>query len=191
MFTSRLWLRALAVALPIVVGASNAKASVIYTLTGSGSDAFGTATTFGFTYTSPTFITSDTFGVTPDSCQIGDGSAFTCTTMDFDVSPNQFAVDHPPGLDDYLSFGSHDIGTGSSGGGFLFFQAGAFGAVGIYSTVGYPMQTPDTGNFGQATLTVTTDVSTVPLPAALPLLAGGIGAFGLVAFRGRRKRGVV
>ena len=177
--TMRLSAFAMAAALICGVSAGSARASVIYTLTASGSSGFGAATTFGFTYTAPAFITGDTLGVTPGTCSIGDGSAFTCNTMDFDVSTNQFA-----GTDDLLVFGSHQIG-GSDSTGFLFFQAGAFGAAGVYSNSGYPQNTPGFGNFAQATLTV--EVAAVPLPAALPLLAGGLGVLGLVARRRNRK----
>jgi hypothetical protein len=42
------------------------------------------------------------------------------------------------------------------------------------------------GAFEQATFTVT-DVSATPLPAALPLFAGGLGALGLFGWRSKRR----
>jgi hypothetical protein len=42
------------------------------------------------------------------------------------------------------------------------------------------------GTFNPATFTVT-EVTATPLPAALPLFAGGLGALGLLAWRRKRK----
>lgn len=60
-------------------------------------------------------------------------------------------------------------------------------------TIEYPfldfVESPD-GGFGNQAAdgeTVRYDVSTVPVPAALPLLASGLGIMGLVAARRRRK----
>ena len=152
-----------------------ANATVVYTL--SGVDAFGIpGKNFGFSFTAANFITADAFGQVLDSCSIvGD----TCTTADFDVSTNQFG-----GLEDLIVFKVDS----SSSSGFLFFAQGALGAAGVYNSIGIPAGTPCCyGSFATAVLTVRDGTSgVVPLPAALPLLASGLGAFGLFGWRRKR-----
>jgi hypothetical protein len=143
--------------------------------------SFGFA--FGFTYRSPTFIAADRFGVTPNSCYFGSASSgYECSTMDFSVPPHSGL---PGNVDDLLLFGFMSTDGSYSGDGRLFFQVGAFGAPGVYSNAGYPTH-GGAENFADATLTVT--VSAVPLPATLPVLAGGLGVLGMLVHRGRRKR---
>lgn len=61
---------------------------------------------------------------------------------------------------------------------------------GKYAVVPYAQQALEVGTFNvDYTFTFeTTGSSVVPLPASLPLLASGLGGFGLVAWRRKRKR---
>jgi hypothetical protein len=148
------------------LSANSARASVVYSLSGTDVNQFGGGIQFSFVYTSPTFITTSTLGVTPDSCSIGSPN-FTCSTENF--LPNT-------GGHDYIEFGYNAVG-GGGGSGTEFFPVGDFATPGAYpSSDGF---SPD------ALLTVT--VSQTPLPAALPLFAAGLGVVGALARRRKRK----
>jgi hypothetical protein len=146
-----------------------------------------------FSLTKASFITNGTF--TPDSCT-DDNVAFSCGDMEFNNVPNDFNVGG-----DFLSFGhSYDDGTTAfSGGAFFFFAPGAFGAVGTYTTDGWPINGPPIGpengygccfgNAGFATLKVSgaPDGAAIPEPGAWALMITGFGGAG-AALRRRRNR---
>jgi len=145
-----------------------------------------------FSLTRSTFITNGTF--TPDSCT-DDNAAFTCGDMEFNNFPNGFNVGG-----DFLSFGhSYDDGTTAFGGGaFFFFAPGAFGAVGTYTTDGWPINGPPIGpdngfgccfgNAGFATLTVSgAPDGGIPEPGTWSLMILGFGGAGALLRRRRDK----
>jgi hypothetical protein len=146
-----------------------------------------------FTLVRPTFITNGAF--TPDSCT-DDNAYFTCGTMEFDNTPNQFNVGG-----DFISFGySYDDGNIAFGGGsFYFFQPGAFAAVGSYTNDGWPINGPPIapepngydccfGNAGPARLEVSGSPDTaVPEPGAWALMILGFAGAGSVLRRHRAR----
>jgi hypothetical protein len=144
---------------------------------------------FDFAYSATDFLTDYTLvpAASLTNALIADGSTYFLTGIGFDPRPvNQFG-----GSDTFVDV-KYDSSpeTGITGGGFLFFQAGALRAPGVYSSQGFPVGTPDAGNFGTAAMTVVAahpepDPSVIPLPAGLPLLLAGLGALGLL----RRRRG--
>lgn len=174
-----------AMVLGLVTAPSNA--AVVYSLTGSA-PFYDTDTgeelgrnDFGFTLTLSDFLSSNITDQPLDSCYY---DTFTCTTASFQPSPNSFSA---PGLNDYIGFNYLDSG-GGGGTGFLFFLPGALGALGVYFSEGGASGTPNYGSFGEATLTVTGGPNgVVPIPAALPLLASGLGALGFIGWRRKRK----
>ena len=199
---------ALYAALMLPMGALPAAASVFYTITGTGGfpvyvlDDEGNNVTvfeiddegnefsyfltenvflpFEAVFTAPDFISSYQL-VVPNGSMIGDGTTYFVTELGFDPgSPNTWG-----GTDTFVDF-KYDSNIGLGGGGFLFFQAGALGAPGVYFTDGFPQGTPGFGNFGTARLSVFDwrDIGVIPLPASLPLLLGGLGMLAL--FRRRR-----
>lgn len=167
----------------LAVAAGSANASVIYTLVGSAPADGGTipGQSFSATLTLPDFITSDLTGADWDSCLIGDGTLYECIAPTFEPALNGFG-----GNDDFIGFSYNDLVNGGGGTGFLFFEAGAFGAPGIYSNNGYPVATPGYGNFAPARLIVEGDGQPAPVPGSLPLLLLGLGSIGAALRRGRR-----
>jgi hypothetical protein len=162
------------------LGIGGAQAAT-YTLTITGFDlGSGPIESASASLTLPGFITSDLVNQPWDSCTMTGG--FTCTIATFDVAPNTFG-----GNDDFIDFKYESPSSG--GGGFLFFQAGAMGTPGVYSTVGFPQDTPGFGNFGEGLLTVTAEA--VPVPAALPLFIGGLGVIGFMARRRKQNSAAV
>lgn len=139
----------------------------------------------GFMLERADFIVDGTF--TPDSCT-DDNAAFACGDMEFNAFPNAFDVQG-----DFLSFrSSYDDGTIAFGGGaFYFFQPGAFGAAGTYTTDGWPINNPGCcfGNAGFATLVVegAPDAGAVPEPASWALMILGFAGAG-AALRRRTER---
>ena len=170
-----------------------AQAAVVYTLTGSGdfqgfldNPSGPVVESFSLTYTSPTFITSDLLNVSIPGCSIT-GGQFGCTGASFNIYPT-----FPPGVPGIPAGGdivSLEFTTPTgSGGAALVFDLGAFGAVGVYPAIPVIEFTPGqfAGSFTlDATLTVSA-ASAVPLPAALPLFASGLGVLGLFARRRRK-----
>jgi hypothetical protein len=183
----RTWGSSIAVAAVVAISAAmgSANAAVVYTLqTGlydpDGDDGpIGMTASATFTLTLPTFITSPLESVTLDSCSISGAAGYSCSTSTFYTKANPFG-----GTDDYIGFNSSTEDGGGTG--FLFFVSGALGAPGVYSNLGFPVNTPGFGNFAEATLTVSGG-SEVPLPAALPLFATVLAGGGLVAWRRKRK----
>lgn len=147
-----------------------------------------------FTLTRATFITNGTF--VADACS-DDNAFFECRDLEFNNFPNQFDVGG-----DFLAFGhTYDDGVRAFGGGaFYFFASGAFGAVGTYTTDGWPINGPPIaqdpngfgccfGNAGFATLTVSgSPDSGVPEPTAWALMIAGFGGLGAML---RRRRPMV
>jgi hypothetical protein len=176
-----------------------AEAAVVYTFTGQQTIGLGpvdpndpdgpqneVVVHTSFTLERATFITDGTF--TPDSCT-DDNASFTCGDMEFNAFPNAFNVQG-----DFLSFGhSYDDGTTAFGGGaFYFFQPGAFGAAGVYTTDGWPINAPGCcyGNAGFATLVVSgapDPGGAVPEPTTWALMITGFGGAGAM-LRRRRTR---
>lgn len=182
-----------------------ADAAVTYTFVGGQTLDFGpvdpenpdgdritqpVATTF--TLTTADFITNGVY--TPDSCG-SDNANFACGQMEFDNFANQFNVGG-----DFISFGySYEDANNSFGGGaFYFFQPGAFGAAGVYTTDGWPTNGPPSsqedngyaccyGSAGFATLTVSgSPDGAIPEPATWALMITGFGGAGAM-LRRRRK----
>lgn len=189
-------------ALAACLGAPAAQAAVTYTFAGSMTlslvnpeDPEGpfleTPVTMSFTLTRPGFITDGTF--TPDSCT-DDNAFFSCGDMEFNTFPNAFNVGG-----DFMSFGySYNDGVANAfgGGGFYFFASGAFGAPGVYTTDGWPVNGPPVGqnefdccfgNAGFATLTVSgsPDVGGIPEPGTWALMILGFGGAGAMLRRRR------
>lgn len=170
-----------------------AKASVVYTLSGSGDFQFflsgspgdPVVENFSFVFTTPTFITSNMANVAIPGCAIS-GGQFGCTGASFDIYPT-FTPTVPgiPAGGDIISL-QFTTPTGEAGGA-LVFDAGAFGALGVYTTLAVIEHFPGqfAGSFANATLTITQ--SEVPLPAALPLFASILAGGGLIAWRRKRK----
>ena len=156
--------------------APEAKASVVYTVTGTTNNTsiFGdTPVSFQFTYTASDFITSDLAGVTLDSCAIGGG--FSCDPTNF--RPGLVNI---VGTFDVVELGFFggppSYGHGSSAD--LFFAGGAFAQVGVY-------QPPTTLGFStDATLTVT---SGVPEPSTWAMMILGFAGIGFMAYRRKSK----
>ena len=182
------------VALAASLAAPAAHAAVTYTFAGSMTlnlvdpeDPEGPSlevpVTTAFTLTRSTFITNGTF--TPDTCADSDAT-LECGDMEFDNFPNQFNVQG-----DFLSYG-HSYNDGGdnnfSGGAFYFFQPGAFGAVGVYTTDGWPVNDPNCcfGNAGFATLTVS-GFADVPEPGVWALMIMGFGGAGAMLRRSRKR----
>lgn len=160
---------------------NTAEAAVVYTVTGTVVEdpaQLGelSEATFSFVFTSPTFITSVSEHVSLDSCSVS-SPAFTCTTASFRPSEDKGSF----GFWDQIDFEWENVDLSGSGGAQLLFTLGALTTPGTYN-VGPISISQD------AILTVsTTDVAETPLPGALPLFAGGLGVFGLVGWRRKRK----
>lgn len=185
-------------AIAVSLLAPAAHAAVIYTFTGSQTVNLGpldpqdpdgpqneVLVNTSFSLERPDFIVDGTF--TPDSCA-DDNASFACGDMEFNAFPNAFDVQG-----DFLSFGhSYDDGTTSfSGGAFYFFAPGAFGATGVYTTAGWPVNDPGCcfGNAGFATLTVSgaPDIGgVVPEPTTWALMILGFGGAGTMLRRRRQ-----
>ena len=157
--------------------ASTANAAVTYTFTGdytSARDANGnpTATDVAtWTVTLADFVTAAT-DITPDSC-VTNNVNFACSaTQRAEPYPNGFG---PGVLGDYLGLNLDDLANNGSGTGFYFFQTGALGAAGTYSTIdpggGY-------GNAGRATLVVSGFANAVPEPATWAMMLFGFALIG-------------
>ncbi|WP_337187181.1 PEPxxWA-CTERM sorting domain-containing protein [Phenylobacterium sp.] len=189
-----------------LLAAPAAQAAVTYTFTGSQTLNFGpvdpddpdgaqieVVVNSSFSLVTPGFITNGTF--TPDSCT-DDNAGYVCGQMEFDNFANQFDVGG-----DFLSLGYsyEDDNTAFGGGAFFFFAPGAFGAVGTYTTDGWPINGPPIasdpngynccfGNAGFGTLVVSgsPDVGAIPEPGAWALMILGFGGVG-ATLRHRRR----
>ena len=174
-----------AAAVLTLLGGSPSSAAVLYTLTGTtngpGLNNDPNPTAFSFTYTAPTFVSSNQT-VTLDSCSAGPTA--TCANATF--NPGGLLTNQFGGTDAFIGFNYNDFPVDGGGGtGYLFFQAGALGAPGTYSDSGFPVATPGAGNFGDAQLTVA--VTGVPEPTTWALLI--LGFVGIGVLSRRRKNG--
>jgi hypothetical protein len=175
-----------------------ASASIVYSLSGSAdfqnfldpNPGSPDIESFSFVYTVPSFITSDVTAASIPGCSIS--GVFGCTGASFNIWPS-----FGPGTGaDIISLEFTTPG-GGSGGGTLVFTPGALAAVGTYAAITDSAvqisQDPDAfaGSFGSARLTVSDYDTTTPLPAALPLFASGLGAFGWLARRRKFKNAAV
>jgi len=177
--------KALAAAMLLLLAASPSHAAVLYTLTGTtngpGLNNDPDPTSFSFTYTAPTFVSSNQT-VTLDSCSAGP----TATCVNADLNPGGLVTNQFGGTDAAIAFNYTDFPVdGGSGTGYLFFQAGALGAPGTYSDVGFPVGTPGFGNFGDATLSVV--VVAVPELSTWAMLLLGFAGIGLIAYRSKAR----
>jgi hypothetical protein len=131
------------------------------------------------------------------------------TTYTFDLPSNptplgsdgfEFYLAAPAGMPtSFITFyskqysGGFSAGTGINdlGGTNLFDLSGAQLYSGSVKSPQFVLGTydfiPFTGDFGASTLTIS-PISATPLPAALPLFAGGLGALGLLGWCRRRKQ---
>ena len=177
------YLAGAALVLATLAAPAAAEAAVRYTFVGSAEEEGA----ISFTYLAPDFI-SAWERITPDTCSVAN-PAFACETMEFQPTPTSF----PASQGDFLSFGHVNIDGSGGGGGFYFFQPGAFGAVGFYSNADWPINDfdhPDccAGNAGPATLKVEFVGSAVPEPATWAMMIAG---FGLAGAGLRRRRASV
>jgi hypothetical protein len=171
-------------ALTLVFALPASASPVTYDLNLTHIDSFGqidgtnSIDTASFSYISSSgFITSDLNNVPVSGCTISN-SNWGCSTAIFEIgSPNRYG-----GADAFIEFDATTTGIGF--GGNLFFDVGALGAFGVYP-VRSPSDLSGFGSFAQGTLTV--EATATPLPAALPLFAGGLGMISLLGARKRRK----
>ncbi len=158
--------------------ASAAQAAVTYTFTGdytSARDQDGNpiqTDVATWTFTSASFITSAT-DLTPSSCTTNNPNFLCSATQRAEPYPNGFGLG---ALGDYLGLNLEEPLANSSGTGFYFFQIGALGQSGTYSTID---PGGGVGNAGRATLVVSgAPSSAVPEPAAWVMMILGFGLVG-------------
>lgn len=99
-----------------------------------------------------------------------------------------------PGLVSVGGFGGGGSGNGcyggGGGGGYSGGDGGRVAGGGGSYNAGYAQMALAGVGYGHGSLTITYDkMSVVPLPAALPLLAGGLGILGLAGWRRRERKG--
>jgi hypothetical protein len=169
MFSRRL-LAALMVAGPLILG-SAASASTMYTYTGNPFTAGATGSVSGeFTVSSP----------------LGSNFNGAVTPTQFSFSGGQFSLDSSSSP--AYVFDIQTSGAGAIIAWFIGISNGltsiATNNFGDSANMGFSFG----GNsFSPGTWSVSDSPSATPLPAALPLFAGGLGALGFFGWRERRK----
>jgi hypothetical protein len=160
----------------VALSATPSRAAVLYTLTGNAIEHPEAGMAISFTLLAPTFITTEQEDVQLTTCSTG-SAAFLCTTPP--VAHFRPGEEKEAGLFlDQIDFVWINADNSGGGSGQVVFALGALSTPGIYNIV-YP-------SFAEAVLTVAV-VDQVPLPAALPLFASGLGLMGFLGYRRNRK----